>query len=143
MLRNSDPNLTIRIDDDIAEVGSYFGCTVHRSPSDGQQNTATIGRIRSVRVGLGWYTEGRGDTDAMTVAEFDVAVDEFGIADGRVELPVPSNGPISYDGSLIRVRWRIRARTDIAIGIDQRSEAEVLVVPRGGYGAYTWPHPIR
>ncbi len=144
MQRNADPNLSIRIDDDVAEVGSFFGCDVARSPADGESNASSgPGKIRAVRVSLRWYTEGRGDTDSNTVMTVELPVDEFGMTSGRVELGVPGNGPISYDGSLIRVRWEISAQTDIKLGFDQLSTAEVLVVPRGGHGLYDRAHPRR
>ncbi len=143
MQRSADPNLSIQIEHDIAEVGSFFACTVSRSPTDGVTNEPGRGQVRGVRIELGWSTEGRGDTDSDTVASLVIPVDEFGMANARVELPVPANGPISYDGALIRVRWELSAQTDIKLGVDQRSSAEVLVVPARGLGTYDRAHPLR
>ncbi len=142
MSRKMDPNLAIEIQHDIAEVGSSFECVITRSPVDGETNTKVVGQIRAVRISLRFYTEGRGDTDQKTVEEAELPVDQYGMAKGTIRLTVPIKGPISYDGPHIRVRWEIVAQTDIKFGIDQKSSAEVLVVPRGGLGTYDRPHPL-
>jgi len=142
-MRQIDPNLAIQIKHDIAEVGGVFVCDVTRSPADGETNEGGRGQVRAVRISLTWYTEGRGDTDEETVHTEELPVDEFGMASGQVVLRVPPTGPISYDGHYMRVLWKLTAQTDIKLAIDQRSEADVLVVPQGGLGMYTQPHPLR
>lgn len=137
-----DPNLSIRLEHDIAEVGNSFLCSVKRSPSDGETNDKTLGQIRAVRIALRMTTEGRGDEDRKDFVTEELEVDEYGMASGDVRLQVPTDAPISYDGALIRVRWNIEARTDIKFGVDQQSSAPVLVVPIGGLGVYTRPHPL-
>ena len=57
-------------------------------------------------------------------------------------LAVPSNGPISYDGRLIRVLWRIEARVDVKLAMDRTTEIPVLIIPSGGWGLYHQPHPL-
>lgn len=142
MMRKEDPNLAIEIVSDIAELGGSFICDVTRSPADGEQNEKGRGQIREVRLSLGWYTSGRGDTDSDTVHTVGLDVDQYGMAKGRVELPVPLDAPISLDGHLIRVHWQLVAQTDVAMKIDQKSSAEVLVVPQGGLGLYDRAHPL-
>ncbi len=137
-----DPNLSIRLEHDIAEVGTSFLCSVKRSPSDGETNEKTLGQIRAVRIALRMTTEGRGDEDRKDYATQELEVDDYGMASGEVRLNVPTDAPISYDGALIRIRWNIEARTDIKFGVDQKSSAPVLVVPAGGLGVYTRPHPL-
>lgn len=141
-MHKADPNLAIALDTDIAELGGWFVCDVTRSPTDGQQNKSGRGEIRAVRLSLRWYTSGRGDTDSKTVHEVELDVDQYGMAKGRVEMPVPAKAPISYDGDLMRVRWEIVAQTDLAMKIDQKSTADVLVVPVGGLGLYDRAHPL-
>lgn len=141
-MASHDPQLEIRLHHDIAEVGGRFTCDVARSPTDGERNDGTVGLVRAVRIRLGSYTEGRGDVDSDEHAVVELPVDEHGMASGQIQLDVPIDAPISYDGSLIRVRWFIEARTDIALTRDQKSSAEVLVVPVGGHGRYEFPHPL-
>lgn len=138
-----DPNLSIQIEHDIAELGGSFTCTVNRSPTDGETNTKMIGQIQAVRIALILETEGRGTTNSERYSETTLPVDEYGMASGQVSVNVPSQAPISYDGALIRVGYRIEARTVIKLGRDQVSSAEVLVAPAGGLGVYDRPHPIR
>jgi hypothetical protein len=137
-----DPNLEIHLQSDIAEVGGHFICDVKRSPSDGEANDSTFGQVRAVRIRLTMFTEGRGDVDTKDHANAQLPVDEYGMTSGQVRLDIPTDAPISYDGSLIRVRWYIEARTDIAMKRDQKSSANVLVLPVGGLGRYTYPHPL-
>lgn len=137
-----DPNLSIEIEHDIAEVGDAFACTVRRSPSDGETNAKTVGQVRAVQIALVMTTEGRGDVDSERIGETSLPVDEYGMASGVVHLVVPATAPISYDGALLRIVYRIEARTDIRLGRDQHSSAEVLVVPVGGAGVYRRPHPL-
>ncbi len=139
---NYDPNLSIEIEHDIAEVGGSFVCTVRRSPTDGETNAKTVGQVRAVQIALVMTTEGRGDVDSERIGENSLPVDEYGMADGVVNLAVPTDAPVSYDGALIRVVYRIEARTDIRLGRDQQSSAEVLVVPVGGAGVYRSAHPL-
>ena len=141
-MREHDPNLVIRLEHDIAEVGGIFRCDVTRSPTDGERNDKAIGQVRAVRIRLHRTTEGRGTVAAADAATVELPVDEFGMASGQIELPVPPDAPISYDGMLIRVRWEIEARTDLRLQVDQTSSAEVLVVPRGGLGRYDRAHPL-
>ncbi len=137
-----DPNLSIEIEHDIAEVGDAFTCTIRRSPSDGETNAKTVGQVRAVQIALVMTTEGRGDVDSERIGETSLPVDEYGMASGVVHLVVPATAPISYDGALLRIVYRIEARTDIRLGRDQHSSAEVLVVPVGGAGVYRRPHPL-
>lgn len=135
-----DSNLAIALSHDVAEVGGTFVCELKRRPNDGESNES--GKVRAVRVTLRMTTEGRGSEDREDHVMKEVPVDEFGMASARIELAVPIDAPISYDGSLIRVMWQIEARTDVALARDQYSVAPVLVVPRGGLGVYARPHPL-
>jgi hypothetical protein len=141
-MSSHDPNLEIRLLHDIAEIGGHFTCDVKRSPSDGETNDGSFGQVRAVRIRLVSYTEGRGDVDTAEHAVVEMPVDQYGMASGQIQLGVPVDAPVSYDGSIIRVRWYIEARTDIALKRDQKSSADVLVVPVGGHGRYEYPHPL-
>ena len=102
----------------------------------------TTERIREVRVTLRCETEGRGDRDRWIgpVQAFDVNVD--GSLYGQFALDVPPTAPVSYDGSLFRVRWAVEARTDLRQRVDRKTSVEFMVIPAGGLGYYSQPHPL-
>ncbi len=87
---------------------------------------------RRLIVRLEWFTEGRGDPNSGVVAE-----QVWTAGDGQLGLPpavdfalaVPPSGPCSYDGQLIRVRWRVTARLDLPLARDDKAEAPVTVLP--------------
>lgn len=139
-MTHHDTNLAIKLANDVAEVGGIFRCELKRRPNDGESNEN--GKVRAVRLTLRMRTEGRGSEDRTDYVTEEIPVDEFGMASAKIDLIVPSNAPISYDGSLIRVLWQIEARTDVALARDQFSVAPVLVVPVGGLGVYSGPHPL-
>lgn len=142
MIRPDDPQLQVELINDVAEVGGYFSGHITRSPVDGARNTPGRGHVRAVRVRLHMFTEGRGDKDSWHSNEIEAPVDEHGMTSAPFEIPVPSGAPISYDGSLVRVRWQMEIRTDRKMALDSVLSTEVLVVPHGGMGLYTRPHPL-
>lgn len=130
----------IELDDWFVEVGGQVRGRVLLPGAEGIDPTTE--RIREVRVSLRYETEGRGDRDRWTgpAQSFDVNVD--GSLYGQIELSVPGDSPISYDGSLFRVRWTVEARTDLRLRIDRKTAVEFVVVPVGGRGVYRQPHPL-
>lgn len=84
----------------------------------------------SLRVELQWFTEGRGDTDVGTVDQLVLSADQGPIPPVvEAALTVPMAGPASYDGQLIRIRWRVRARLDLRWKLDPTAEAHLVVLP--------------
>lgn len=130
--------LTAGITEDIAEVGSAFTGEVHRDLDTGSSTP-----IRGVRILLRLRVSGQGDTDDRDVSGLEIETDDNGRISNRFELPVPVDGPVSYEGRLMRVQWSIEVRIDVKRRRDSAFEFPVLVVPRGGYGAYTGAHPLR
>jgi hypothetical protein len=57
-------------------------------------------------VKVGWRTEGRGDVERETVHEARRAIKG---EECLISLPIPSEGPLSYDGKLIRIIWEVSA----------------------------------
>lgn len=143
MIRPVDDQLSIELANDIAEVGGAFAGHIRRAPLDGVSNDATVGSVREIRVRLVMETEGRGDSDSKRYEEVSALVDEHGMTSQPFQLPVPIDAPVSYDGSLMRIRWHIEGRTDRKFAIDAKVSAEVLVVPEGGLDLYTRPLPLR
>jgi hypothetical protein len=138
----TDPNLTVSLDHDIAEIGATFRGLISRAPVDGETNDQTLGKVRAVRIALNYATSGRGDVDSKSHAMVEFPVDEYGLVSAEFSLAVPADGPISYDGGLIRVGWFIETRTDRQLASDDKLSIDVLVIPRNGSGYYDRPHPI-
>ncbi len=142
-MRRPDPTLSMTLTNNIAPVGTSFQGQLTRNPQldDGQE--AGKHRIQGVRLELGFTTEGRGDTDSAMVHHQEFPVDGWGRLAVHFQVPVPSGGPISYDGRLIRLRWELTATVMIKRAIDRRLEVPVLVIPANGWGVYDRPHPLR
>jgi hypothetical protein len=80
---------------------------------------------RKIDVVCRWRIEGRGrsreevvgnvESEAMTVP-FDFAI--------------PKEGPLTYDGQLLRIIWEIAADADIAMARDEHEAVAFTVVPR-------------
>ena len=131
---------SVEVDDYFVELGARVEGRVLLPGAEGLD--PSVERIREVRVALHYWTEGRGDSDSWHGAPqvFDVNID--GSLHGRFSLDVPANAPISYDGSLFRVRWEVEARTDLKLRIDKTAGVGIVVLPAGGHGLYLQPHPL-
>ncbi len=130
----------LEVDDWFVELGGQLQGLVELPGAEGQDRTAE--RIREVRVALRYETDGRGDTDRWTGPAQIFPVNVDGSLHGRFDLTVPPDGPVSYDGSLFRVRWMVEARTDLRLRLDKKTALEIVVLPVGGHGFYRQPHPL-
>lgn len=141
-MRAPDPTLSMTLTNNIAPVGTSFQGHLTRTPEldDGQEPGKH--RIQGVRLGLGFVTEGRGDTNMASVYDHEFPVDDWGRLSVPFQVPVPHEGPISYDGRLIRLRWELTATVMIKRAIDRHLEVPVLVIPANGWGVYDRPHPL-
>lgn len=92
---------------------------------------------KEIKISMGWRTEGRGEVDRQTVEEIRLGEDRFS-ANGAVysdfNFPIPRSGPVSYDGSLIRIIWEVRIVVDMP-GFFSRDDKET-------YGFRVLPQPI-
>ncbi|MEM7285790.1 MAG: hypothetical protein AAF480_05515 [Actinomycetota bacterium] len=102
--------MTVDLDAAAAECGGSVAGTVHAVGGG------------PVEVHLRWSTSGHGTTDAATVETVELAG-----GGGRFALPVPEDGPMSFAGKLISVRWEVAALSG-----DSEEVAEVTILPRGG-----------
>jgi hypothetical protein len=60
---------------------------------------------------LRWYTEGRGTRDRQIIQSLTLNPEK--IFTGKplhFELQIPDEGPITYNGSLLRILWEVKAR---------------------------------
>ena len=132
--------LRIELDDPLCEVGAAFTGRVLREPdADG---VSTTSRARAVRLVLRMWTEGRGDKHTREVCTRSFDLQDHGGLTSAFSLSVPRSAPVSYDGSLIRVRYEIEGRVDVRLARDPKIKRPVLVVPEGGLGIYDRPHPL-
>lgn len=83
------------------------------------------GDIRAVELSVLWHTEGKGDED-MSVHFFERVESQNGepvdLRQPRrfsTELP---NSPLSYDGLIVKIGWRVRVRVFLAHGKELTDE---------------------
>ena len=81
---------------------------------------------RTFYVKLRWRTEGRGTTQEATLWE-QRATPTGAPIQIPFAVPLPLDGPPSYDGNLIRIIWELVAGLDVAMRADP-TETERLVV---------------
>lgn len=132
--------MQLELDDIVCPIGHHFRGTLTRQPdADGLSSTS---KARSVRLVLRMYTEGRGDTDRSEIAGLNFDLQSHGGLSVPFALAVPEGSPISYDGTLIRIKYEIEAKVDLKLARDEKFARQVLVVPEGGMGVYDRPHPL-
>lgn len=88
---------------------------------------------RGIKIMLGWRTEGRGSTDRRVVSEVTMPVGQMSVG-LPVQLPfdlmLPPEGPVSYNGNLLRIIWEVRVEIDEPWAINEKAAAPFVVVPR-------------
>ena len=87
---------------------------------------------RGVRCEAIWTVQGR-QTDTGTV--FDERAPGGSLRPGKdlgaqFQLRVPSDGPITWQGALLAIRWHVRVSLDVAWKDDPKAVAAFTVVPR-------------
>jgi len=115
--------IRIQMPSEQVEVGSSLKGQVTWTPEKES-------KPRGLRVTLGWRTEGRGNKKEGTCDE----TERTDIAPGStVTLPfefhVPIEGPVSYDGKLMKIIWEIMVRADLPFARDEIEKKEIRVVP--------------
>lgn len=76
-------------------------------------------QVRAAELSVLWHTEGKGDED-LAVHHFD-RMSRDTSPDWDPRLPrrfatILPNSPLSYDGVIVKIRWRIRVRAFLAGG---------------------------
>jgi hypothetical protein len=76
-------------------------------------------QVRAVELSVLWHTEGKGDED-LAVHHFDRASretdPEWDPRQPRRFSTTMPNSPLSYDGVIVKIHWRIRVRAFLAGG---------------------------
>ena len=84
---------------------------------------------RAFYVKLRWRTEGRGTPHEATLWE-QRATPTGAPPQIPFAVPLPTDWPPSYDGSLIRIIWEVVAGLDIALRADPTEKEVFSVAPR-------------
>lgn len=116
------PQTALVLDHGIVECGGVVTGTASWSGNTRHQQVGVV---------LRYSTQGRGDTDSAVAARCVLGVDEAGWA--RFRLDVPPQGPVTYNGQLLRLFWQamVRIPATRVTGKAGRSMADLTVVPRG------------
>ena len=79
--------------------------------------------VESLEVRVGWYTEGKGTEDSADVFVESIRDREVleGRAPGQVRCVLPAL-PLSYAGTLIKIRWRAEATARTRDGATEEAE---------------------
>ena len=115
--------ILIELDRDRLETGDFLTGRLHWSAEDER-------RVNRIIVAAEWETSGAGNI-ASGVARSKI----FTVAKGNREatfafrLLIPYEGPVSFEGELIIMRWMLRAKVDQA-GFDEHAESDFVVIPR-------------
>lgn len=84
--------------------------------------------IQAAELSILWHTEGKGDED-LAVHQFErVSMEtepDWNPHEPRRFHSVLPNSPLSYDGVIVKIRWRIRVRVFLAGGRELVEEQRV------------------
>ena len=81
---------------------------------------------------VGWQASGRA-TDETIVARGSERIDHIEAGEARtwtIPFTVPRRGPVSYQGTLVSLRWLVRASIDIPWALDPKAVFAFDVFPR-------------
>ena len=76
-----------------------------------------------------WRTEGRGIVNTATLWEQRVPAAGLPIQI-PIDVALPLDGPISYDGNLLRILWEVVVGLDLPMRKDPEERVRLLVLPR-------------
>jgi hypothetical protein len=108
-------------------VGSELAGTLIWTP----KNTKTP---QAIRVILQWQTSGTGRwEEGQAGSELFSAPDPL-VPGQALRFPfrfrIPAQGPVSYQGKLLRINWRISGEVDLPWALDERVQQDLEVLPR-------------
>jgi hypothetical protein len=94
-------------------------------PAEGKQPQALI-------IMLAWRTEGQGTTDSQVVQKVRHQLSPPAPVNVPFDFEIPADGPVSYNGKLLRILWEIAVVIDIPWAMDKFEYASFQVVPHRG-----------
>jgi len=115
----------IQINEPYVQVGD----TVHGSVEWRSSGTVP----RAIIIAAQWRTEGRGDVSRGKAGEMRAPYDPSSPLSG-VPIPfaftIPAEGPVSYDGNMLRIIWEITAQADLPMMPDEKGALAFRVAVR-------------
>lgn len=107
-------------------VGGYVSGRAVWMPNAGQ-------KARAVKMAVRWRTEGRGTMNKGEVWTTNLPL-TAGMPLAPVTIPfnvtLPPDGPVSYNGNLIRIIWEVRMEIDEPLKKDEFAAVPFVVIPR-------------
>lgn len=83
---------------------------------------------KEAKVELRWYTEGRGTPDSQVVDTYLLDPQQLTIGVPLAfSVATPAEGPITYNGSLLRILWEVRVSISFA-GVLAKKETTARLV---------------
>ncbi len=90
-------------------------------------------QVRGLVAQVRWRTEGRGIVNNAVVWQQTTPVGMVVIG-SPVEIAfaatLPADGPVSYNGTLLRIIWEVEVHADIPMAADEQAALPFIVVPR-------------
>jgi hypothetical protein len=107
--------ITIKLDEETVPAGGFLSASV-----DWYGDRA----VRRIIVAAQWETKGEGN--AVWGVGRSTILKPPG---GKVRLMIPHEGPITFEGTLVKIVWKLRVQVDQP-GFDEFGEVEFKVEPR-------------
>jgi hypothetical protein len=92
-------------------------------------------KVKKVVVSCGWKTEGRGNEDKYHYSQQDFMPSDIDVTQpfsSEFALPIPQEGPCSYEGFLLRVVWHIELQIVIPWAKDLKKSHTFTVLRNNG-----------
>ncbi len=121
--------IDIRLEHSQLVVGEQLTGSVSWNPTDRHKD------LKSANLQLRWYTQGRGTRDSTVVYQEELDLDRLAssyISPIPFSIRIPDEGPITYNGSLIRILWEVNVSIKVP-GLFKRGKQEscpLHVIPR-------------
>lgn len=110
--------------------GNLAGTLIWQNPENRTPKAASVS--------IHWYTEGRGTRNYKAAREISLDPEQLMSAKEReipFSLEIPEDGPISYNGSLIRVIWELEVSISLSVSAasqqrQEQKQCQFSVIPR-------------
>lgn len=109
--------INIYLDKDTIEVGTKLSGSCLWTPASKEEK-------KTLKLFIGWRTEGRGDIDKETIYETEIQPSSR----AYFNCQIPITGPVSYDGELLRIIWEIVIARPKFLGLKAILETQVFQV---------------
>jgi len=80
---------------------------------------------RKIEVACRWRVEGKGKTHEEIVGRLESHQSVIAF-----DFEIPREGPLTYDGTLLRIGWKVAANADLPMARDESAAAPFTVIAR-------------